>query len=366
MKNDELKNTKRRKTLLLTLQLAGGNLLLLFLWTLLIDGLLQDGLANFFYRINSNLYYYLMDNKQLIFMISILLNTFFILYHFVSKELDQKEEIYHAIDKIIADENHEIRLSESESRFLQKLNEIKYQYLLNKRKAAEEKQKKDDLIVYMAHDLKTPLTSVIGYLNLLNDEKDQISQQTQYKYINIALDKAKRVEQLTNEFFEITRYNLHDIELIPDKIDLSMLIEQLIDECYPMFKEKELQCIFHNHNSIWFNGDGNQLARAFENLLKNAISYSYKHSIIDIFMEIRNHDIIIIFQNDSQPVSKQQLERIFDKFYRMDSSRNSATGGSGLGLAITKKIIELHHGQIKVKYENEQIQFIIHLPYKKI
>lgn len=366
MKNIELKTVKRRQAVMLTLQLIGGNLLLILLWQLFIDGLLQKSIADFFFRINVSLYYFLLDYKQLIFVAALLFNSFFILYHYISKETDRKEEIYHAIDKIIADEEQEIRLPESESRFSQKINDVKYQYLLNKRKAHEEKQKKDDLIVYMAHDLKTPLTSVIGYLELLNDEKDHLSQETQYKYINIALDKAKRVEMLTNEFFEITRYDLHDIEPVQTRINLQLLLEQLIDECYPMFKAKALQCTLHCPLPVYFSGDGSLLARAFENLLKNAISYSYEHSMIDIYLHVLNEQIEIIFQNKSDPIPACKLDRLFDKFYRLDSSRSSATGGSGLGLAISKEIIERHCGQIAVKNDDEYIRFIIHLPYKKI
>lgn len=365
MKNNELKNIKRRQAVMLTLQLIVGNVLLIFIWMLFIEGLLENRIANMVYQINLNLYYYLIDYKQIIFMISILFNSFLILYRYISKETEKKEEIYNAIDKIISEENQKISLPESESRFSQKINDVKYQYLLNKRKAFEEKQKKDDLIVYMAHDLKTPLTSVIGYLNLLNDEKDHLSKETQYKYINIALDKAKRVEELTNEFFEITKYDLHDIEIVQSEINIELLFQQLIDECYPMLKTKSLQCILHCSTAVMITADGSLLARAFENLLKNAISYSYEHTTIDIYLHIIDDQIEIVFQNKSDPIPAYKLEKLFEKFYRLDSSRNSTTGGSGLGLAISKEIIERHHGQIQVTNEDEYIRFIIHLPYKK-
>lgn len=344
------------------LQLSIFNILFILLWAFFIDGLLESKIADTLYRINTSLYYYLIDYKQFIFFICLLINTFFILYRFISHEINKKEEIYHAIDKILSDEDQDITLSESESRFSQKINDIKYQYLINKKNAAQAKQKKDDLIVYLAHDLKTPLTSVIGYLNLLNDEKENLSQKTVYKYINIALNKAKRVETLTNDFFEITRYDLHDIELMFSTIDLQLLMQQLIDECYPMFKTRNLHCNLHCPHPILFFGDGNQLARAFANILKNAINYSFENSYIDIYIQHIDSYIEIIFKNQCEPIPSYQLEKIFDKFYRLDPSRNSINGGSGLGLTITKDIVKLHHGSITAQYIDNTIEFIIRFP----
>ena len=104
-------------------------------------------------------------------------------------------------------------------------------------RAAE--QRKNDLIVYLAHDLKTPLTSVIGYLNLLVDEPD-ISAATRARYTGIALEKAERLEELINDFFDITRFNLTTLTLDMENTNLSMMLEQIAFEFRPLLAEKEL------------------------------------------------------------------------------------------------------------------------------
>ena len=244
--------------------------------------------------------------------------------------------------------------------FSDKLNKIKYEYMANKNKAKDAEQKKNDLIMYMAHDLKTPLTSVIGYLSLLNDEKN-ISKDLQEKYLKIALNKSMRLEELTNQFFEITRYNLQDMPINKNKIDLSLLLDQLIDESYPMMQKRNLKFNVTKPNNLSFVGDGDKLARAFGNLIKNAINYSYENTEIEIEMKEQEEKIRIIFRNKGDKIPEYKLEKLFEKFYRGDESRTSETGGTGLGLAIAKDIIELHNGSINVKNDNEFIEFYIEL-----
>lgn len=362
MKNKDLLYTKLRKTMLLVLQIIGCYLLLFIVWMIFIDGLFEDFLASTTWKLNSTFYSWLVSNKENIFITLMIMVLALVLYCYISREIERKEEIYKAIEKVIEDNEDKIELPESEIRFAKKLNDVKYDYILNKKKALEEEQKRNDLIVYMAHDLKTPLTSVIGYLTLINDEKEHLSEETESKYLNIALNKAKRVEDLTNQFFEITRFNLYDIELIKHKINLSILLDQLIEECYPMFKEKKLTCHINKEDSLIILGDGDKLARAFENLLKNAINYSFENTEIKIDLQNKNDHVQLIFQNKGEKLPQYKLDKLFDKFYRGDMSRNSTTGGSGLGLAITKEIIEAHHGTITVANKDEYIQFMIILP----
>ena len=242
----------------------------------------------------------------------------------------------------------------------EKLNKIKYEYALSKKIAKEAEQKKNDLIMYMAHDLKTPLTSVIGYLTLLNEEK-RISKDLQDKYMKIALDKSIRLEELTNQFFEITRYNLNDMPINKTQLNLSILFDQLIEEFYPMLEDRKLELKVNKPNTLIYNADGDKLARAFGNLLKNAISYSYENTVIEIEMIDNEDNIEVIFKNKGATIPEYKLERIFDKFYRADESRGTNSGGAGLGLAITKEIIELHNGTISANSENETIEFVINL-----
>ncbi|MCR0567620.1 HAMP domain-containing histidine kinase [[Clostridium] innocuum] len=232
-----------------------------------------------------------------------------------------------------------------------------------KQLALLEKQtrQKHDLISYLAHDMKTPLASVIGYLNLLNDVKDIPAAQRD-AYIRITLDKADRLEQLIDEFFDITRFNLHDIVISRGKIALDFLLEQLKEQFYPtlLAQHKELQLEIAE-GSICY-GDADKLARAFNNVLKNAISYSYPDTVIRVAVKQEEQHILLEFHNQGDEIPAQKLEMIFEKFFRLDQARSTASGGAGLGLAIAKEIIEAHGGSIYADSNVQETVFYIKLP----
>lgn len=224
-----------------------------------------------------------------------------------------------------------------------------------------EMQQKNDLITYLAHDLKTPLASVIGYLSLL-DEAQDIPAEQKLKYTGIALEKAYRLEGLINEFFEITRFNLQSIALNKGKIKLSFMLQQLADEFYPMLDPQGKQVVIHATDDLILVGDADKLARVFNNILKNAIAYSYENSIIDITAAQQSDKVIITFTNQGNPIPPQKLETIFERFYRLDSARSTNTGGAGLGLAIAQEIVTAHEGTIFVESNLEHTKFTVKLP----
>ncbi len=310
--------------------------------------------------LNYDLYYWIVNNRNIVTYIYIAIVMVVVIYRFVSKYVNGTQEVYNALDLILKEDNETIKLPSEMNEFSDKINEIKYDYILTKKNEREAEQKKNDLIVYMAHDLKTPLTSIIGYLTLLKDEK-QISKELQEKYIKIALDKALRVEDLTNQFFDITRYNLQNMPINKQEMNLVYLLKQVIDECYPMLEKRNLKCHLESVDKVMYVGDGDKLARAFDNLLKNAINYSYENTTIDIQLEEKEGKISIVFRNKGDKIPQYKLDKLFEKFYRGDDARTSSTGGAGLGLAITKQIIELHQGKIYVKNDNEYIEFFIEL-----
>lgn len=225
----------------------------------------------------------------------------------------------------------------------------------------EESTRKNDLIVYLAHDLKTPLTSIIGYLSLLKEIPEMpIAQQS--NYINITLDKALRLEKLINEFFDITRYNLSQISLEKESINLYYMLVQLTDEFYPIFQAHGNTISLHADENLILYGDSEKLARVFNNILKNAVAYSYSNTEIQVFASGNEKEIHIDFQNTGKTIPKHKLESIFEKFFRLDESRSVNTGCAGLGLAISKEIITLHGGTIWAESEQEQTTFHIILP----
>lgn len=243
-----------------------------------------------------------------------------------------------------------------------KLNTLKRTLQRKEFEAKEAERRKNELVVYLAHDLKTPLTSVMGYLNLLHDE-EKISPELQKKYLSVSIDKAERLEELINEFFEITRLNLQTENLQISKVNLTMLLAQLVDEFYPLFSAKKIRCECAIDDGLLIYGDADKLARVFDNILRNAVNYSYEQSVIQIFASHIQNGVSLRFINHGDMIPQEKLERIFEKFFRLDTSRSSKTGGSGLGLAISKRIVELHHGDIVAKSNENGTEFSVFLPF---
>lgn len=225
----------------------------------------------------------------------------------------------------------------------------------------EETQRTKDLITYLAHDLKTPLASVIGYLNLLLDTKNLTNEQMTQS-LTIALEKSERLETLMNEFFDITRFNLQDIQLYQRELDFVFLLKQIQEEFYPLLKEKEQTICYSGPESLKLKADSEQLARVLNNLLKNAIAYAPDQTTIIMQLTVDEQAATFILANQSEPIEQEQLEALFEKFYRLDQARSTKTGGAGLGLAIAKEIILAHQGTIRAASKNNEIQMIVTLP----
>lgn len=225
----------------------------------------------------------------------------------------------------------------------------------------EEAGRKNDMITYLAHDLKTPLTSVIGYLSLLQEAPDMPDSQKE-KYVQITLDKALRLEKLTNEFFEITRYNLQQIVLEKETIDLTYLLIQLTDEFYPLLTAHGNKAKLESGEELTVYGDAVKLARVFNNILKNAISYSYPDTVIEITAKDCGEEVVINFRNRGKTIPKEKLNSIFEKFFRLDEARTTNTGGAGLGLAIAGEIVTLHGGSLTADSADEITTFTVSLP----
>ena len=250
----------------------------------------------------------------------------------------------------------------------------------------EEASRKNDLITYLAHDLKTPLTSVVGYLSLLEEAPDLPAEHRE-KYVHITLEKALQLEKLINEFFEITRYNLQQIVLEKEEVDLSFLLIQMTDEFYPLLNShgntirlelppegKRDSDAFTQKNGtdqgsygmvgedITVYADREKLARVFHNILKNAIAYSYPNTEIVVECGLNGDKAWVVFSNRGKTIPRQKLDSIFEKFFRVDDARSTNTGGAGLGLAIAREIVTLHGGTIAADSENEVATFTVELP----
>lgn len=371
MKNNygKLKRTILTRTLLITALAAvvGYGIL-----TFVVDGIFQDSFANLVIGIFTKLgmdywraqgYYQriFVYNKSLFVVGGFGVLFLFFFYVSIGRMTKYLNDISDALEKILSDSPEPIVLVPELAPMAEKMSTLKKELVRREKQAAESEQKKNELVVYLAHDLKTPLTSVIAYLTMLNEHPD-MPQEERAKYTHITLEKAIRLEELIHEFFDITRFNLQDIVLEKEQLNLSILLEQLADESYGMLSEKQMTCAVDVEERLMLLGDPDKLARVFDNLLRNAAAYGYEGT--EILIQARGGDgmITIIFTNAGPQIPQKKLEMIFEKFYRVDDARSSRTGGAGLGLAIAKQIVELHGGTISATSDSRSTRFIVSLP----
>lgn len=220
---------------------------------------------------------------------------------------------------------------------------------------------KNELITNVSHDLRTPLTLIMGYLRLLKDKKYENEQQAE-TYVNIAFNKSEKLKGLIDDLFEYTKLSNRGEKLNLEKVCLNELLEQLVEEQISYAEENRLSItrVFPSEK-IWVQIDADQMIRVFDNLLTNAVKYSYKPGSIKVLMFRENGYVNVCISNRGTPIPEEDLQRLFDRFYRVDASRSSETGGSGLGLAIAKSIIDHHGGQIWAECEGEDIRFWVKL-----
>ena len=226
----------------------------------------------------------------------------------------------------------------------------------------DEAGRKNDLITYLAHDLKTPLASVVGYLNLLCDTPDMPAEQ-RAKCLDVTKAKADQLESLIEEFFDVARYSLQKIELQRTAVNLDLMLVQLVEEFDPLFAEHgNTARLAGVGGDVQIQADPERLARVFNNILKNAVAYSYVGSPIGISLERVGDQVYVSFASRGDTIPPGKLELIFEKFYRLDEARSGNTGGAGLGLAIAREIVDLHGGSIEATSADGLTTFTVVLP----
>ncbi len=345
----------------------------IFLLEVVVDGVLQDPFARFFVWAAQALFgesrqgalelyqIYIRGNKPEILMLGMVILMLIAFYLAMGRFTGWLDQIGGATRQVISESGEAICLPKELGPLQEDLKAIQTQLTRREEAARESEQRKQDLIAFLAHDLKTPLTSVVGYLTLLRDKPDMDSVQ-RAKYTGIALDKAERLEELLGEFFDITRMDLKSMEKDMTPIQLTVLLEQLADEFYPLFVEKDLTCETNIEHHLTVRGDPDKLARVFDNVLRNAVSYSTPGGQVAIQAGRSGSAVEVVVSNEGLEIPEGELARIFQKFYRLDAARSSRTGGAGLGLAIAKEIVELHGGSIRAESTGKVTSFVITLP----
>lgn len=315
------------------------------------------------YDLLDNIYELVFERAYFIFIIFgiTLIIVLSLLYKLLNKIFSYVFAVSESADKLFDKNVEYINLPPEMVEVEKKLNHFKTEAIKNERLARENEQKKDELILYLAHDIKTPLTSMIGYLSLLSEIKD-MPQEQRNRYIDIALDKSYRLEDLINELFDVARFNSEKIVLEKEEINLNLMLEQIADDFYPTLKEMNKKINFTSDEKTILYADPDKLSRVFNNLIKNAVNYSKENTDIDISILNKENQATVKITNKGKQIPKEKLDKIFEKFYRLDSSRTSKTGGSGLGLAIAKEIVELHGGRIYAESDMKETTFSVILP----
>lgn len=375
--NNDFSKFRRKIILQLVIITIAVPLVWLFIQYFLIDGLWQASFAEGFvefcmdlfditYGEAASIYHQIFrENRHSWLAAGLLALLTSCFYYLLTRMTRYFNEVGAGINQLVEEADGEITLSPELDVIAAKLNQIKSNLKKRERDAREAEQRKNDLVVYLAHDIKTPLTSVIGYLSLLDEAADMPDEQ-RTKYIGVTLEKAYRLEALINEFFEITRFNLQSITLCKEKINLSLMLQQMADEFYPILAPsgKQIEVTASDALTLW--GDPDKLARVFNNILKNAIAYSYPGSTIAIRAMQQGSNMVIFFANQGNPIPAQKLDMIFEKFFRLDASRSTQSGGAGLGLSIAKEIITAHGGTIIAQSDQQRTVFAVTLPLEEL
>ena len=301
------------------------------------------------------------NNKQCIGLLGCIVSVGTLFVIAVSRMTAYLSDISSALDQVEHAPEAPVVLPEELLSLTGQLEELKGELLRREKEAAVSEQKKNELVAYLAHDLRTPLTSVVAYLTMLENQPD-MDPSERAKYTHITLEKALRLEELINEFFDITKFNLQDFVLEKQEMDLSIFLEQIADENYGMLQKKGMTCAVDAQEGLMIEGDPDKLARVFENLLRNAAAYGSENTQILIQARGGHGRTTIIFTNEGPQIPQKKLEMIFERFYRADDSRSSKTGGSGLGLAIAKQVVELHGGTITAASDQKNTRFIVTFP----
>ncbi len=225
---------------------------------------------------------------------------------------------------------------------------------------------KNAIITSLAHDLRTPLTSITGYLDLLANNTS-LSDETREQYLKVVYNKSMNLENLIEDLFDYTRVSLGEISIHKTTINMSQFVNQLVDEFYPGFRENELEYVVKIEGShIYIDGDGELIARAISNLISNAIKYGKDGKMVNVYLKKEHGKVVLQIVNYGKLIPEESLPHLFERFYRVEGSRSYETGGTGLGLSIAKEIIELHGGTISASSDFYGTVFEVRLDAKEV
>ncbi|WP_340016176.1 HAMP domain-containing sensor histidine kinase [Paenibacillus sp. FSL K6-1318] len=264
-----------------------------------------------------------------------------------------KGELSHRIEVKTSDEFGVVAAS---------INQMAEQLQLSLQEERNAVAAKNDLITGISHDLRTPLTSILGFLEYIEKDRYQDEIEMRY-YVSIAYEKSLTLRKLIDDLFEYTRVSGGSLPLSLQALNLNSFLMQLAEEFAPMLEEAGMEYkIIGGQEPLWIQAAPGELVRAYENLFSNAIRYGSQGKLMEIGLALEGEEAVVRISNYGEPIPAQDLPHLFDRFYRVDKSRSRDTGGTGLGLAIAKSMIELHRGSIVAYSENGRTDFVTRFP----
>ncbi len=310
----------------------------------------------------------LFDRVSLIFAALLILSSvavFILIFHLLTRRrMNYLEEITSVLERISEGDlsaRVPVRYDDEFSVIADCINRMALDLELLKQADDENEKRKNNLITNVAHDLRTPLTSIIGYLDILNTRV--LDEENRRKYTKIAWDKALRLQAMIEDLFSFTKLSYGQMPIRRERLDLVRLLRQQIDEFYPQFREQQLTCDFESEMpEAMIDADGSLIARAFENLLSNAVKYGRDGKVVRMLVKKKDDKVSVSVINYGIVIPSESIPFIFEKFYRVEGSRDTSFGGTGLGLSIAKAIIERHGGTISAQSSLEGTVFEVMLP----
>lgn len=306
---------------------------------------------------------YEVNNSYLALVLSIII--FVVLFLIASnKKTKYLDEIARGI-KCIADGDLSYKIPESGNdeiaNIAMNVNNMAEEIDTRIRAQQNSEQTKADLITNVSHDLRTPLTSIMGYIGLVKDKKYG-DEETRNEYLNIAYNKSEKLKILIEDLFEYTKLNNNGMKLDKAEVNLVDFVSQVSEEMKPYFESSNIEQVKTlTDQKIIVSIDPGKMVRVVENLLTNAVKYSYKPGAVIIGVYSKDGYATIAVKNRGENIPQAKLDKLFDRFYRLDESRSTELGGSGLGLAISKNIVEMHGGKIWGECYGNDISFYIRL-----
>ena len=223
--------------------------------------------------------------------------------------------------------------------------------------ANEAELNRRQMVSAIAHELKTPLAVVHSYAEGL---QDKIAEEKREQYLQTILTETERMDAMVMEMLDLSRLEAGKVKLARDRFNLTETVREVFEKLRPMAEEKGLDITFLLDENCTVNADEGRITQAVMNLASNAVRYTPQGGKVTVGLTKQWRQAVLSVANDCAPFTQEELEKVWERFYRRDKSRDRK--GTGLGLAITKQILQLHGGSCYVNNTDSGVEFGFRLP----